>query len=81
MRTTIDRAGRIVIPRPLRDELGLSDGTEVEISAWEGKLEIEVPPTTMRLERRGRVTVAVPDRELPALTVAQVRQALERVRP
>ncbi len=80
MRTTIDRAGRIVIPKPLRDELGLTEGTEVEVSAWEGKLEIEVPPATMRLERRGKVTVAVPDHELPPLTATEVREALERVR-
>lgn len=80
MRTTIDRAGRIVIPKPLRDELGLIEGTEVEVSVWEGKLEVEVPPTTMRLERHGQVTVAVPDHELPTLTAAQVREALERVR-
>ena len=31
MRTTIDKAGRVVIPRALRDLVGLSDG-EVEIS-------------------------------------------------
>jgi AbrB family looped-hinge helix DNA binding protein len=80
MRTTIDRAGRIVIPKPLRDELGLVEGTEVEVSAWEGRLEVEVPPTTMHLERRGGVTVAVPDRDLPTLTAAQVRNALEGAR-
>jgi len=31
MRTTIDRAGRLVIPRSLRDRIGLSDGGAVEI--------------------------------------------------
>jgi AbrB family looped-hinge helix DNA binding protein len=30
MRTTIDKAGRVVIPRPLRDEVGLRAG-EVEV--------------------------------------------------
>jgi len=31
MRTTIDRAGRLVIPRRLRDRIGLGDGGEVEL--------------------------------------------------
>jgi AbrB family looped-hinge helix DNA binding protein len=31
MRTTIDKAGRVVIPRSLRDRIGLSGGGEVEL--------------------------------------------------
>lgn len=31
MRTTIDRAGRLVIPRSLRDRIGLTGGGEVEL--------------------------------------------------
>jgi AbrB family looped-hinge helix DNA binding protein len=31
MKTTIDRAGRLVIPRSLRNRIGLGDGGEVEI--------------------------------------------------
>ena len=31
MRATIDKAGRVVIPRSLRDRIGLSRGGEVEL--------------------------------------------------
>jgi AbrB family looped-hinge helix DNA binding protein len=31
MRTTIDKAGRVVIPKPIREALGLAAGTEVDI--------------------------------------------------
>ena len=31
MKTTIDKAGRVVIPKPIREALGLSAGTEVDI--------------------------------------------------
>ena len=31
MRTTIDKAGRLVIPRALRDRIGLAGGGEVEL--------------------------------------------------
>lgn len=31
MRATIDKAGRLVIPRPMRDRIGLTGGGEVEL--------------------------------------------------
>jgi AbrB family looped-hinge helix DNA binding protein len=40
MRTTIDAAGRVVIPKPLRDRLGLRPG-EVELSADGAGVRIE----------------------------------------
>ncbi len=80
MRTTIDPAGRIVVPKALRDELGLTGGQELEIIARDGRLEVEVPPATPHLERRGAVVVAVPDHERPSLTADEVRATLERVR-
>lgn len=43
MRTTIDKAGRIVVPERLRDALGMGPGTELEILAVDDRLEIEVP--------------------------------------
>jgi len=39
-RTTIDRAGRIVIPKPLRDAAGLEPGDELDISAQDGIVTI-----------------------------------------
>jgi AbrB family looped-hinge helix DNA binding protein len=80
MRTTIDAAGRIVIPKALRDEIGLTVGQEVEIVGRDGRIELDVPATPLTLERRGSVTVAVPDKTLPRLTASQVRDALERTR-
>jgi AbrB family looped-hinge helix DNA binding protein len=80
MRTTIDAAGRIVVPKALRDELGLGEGQEIEISARDGRLEVDVPATPMHLERRGPAIVAVPERPLPPLTAEQVRATLERTR-
>lgn len=80
MKTTIDTAGRIVVPKAIRDELALYGGQELEIAARDGRLEIEVPPTPMRLEERHGVKVAVPDRVLPPLTQELVRETLERIR-
>ena len=80
MKVTIDAAGRIVVPKPLRQALGLIGGQSLEIRTGDGRLEIEIAPTPVRLKKRGRGVVAVPDAELPALTAEQVRDTLERIR-
>ncbi len=80
MQTTIDSAGRVVIPKSLRDELGFKAGQRLELSAVDGRLEIEHPVTPMRLERRSGRLAAVADRPLPELTQELVRETLEQVR-
>lgn len=80
MRTTIDRAGRVVIPKPVRDEAGLEPGTEVEVWFRDGRVEIEPATVPMRLvEHSGRATIEAAQ-EMPPLTSAEVRNVLERVR-
>jgi AbrB family looped-hinge helix DNA binding protein len=80
MRTTIDRAGRIVVPKPLRDALSLRGGETLELSVRDGRLEAEPVATPMRLERRPDGVVAVADTDLPPLTADQVRATLEQTR-
>jgi AbrB family looped-hinge helix DNA binding protein len=80
MRTTIDAAGRIVVPKPLRETLGLTAGQPLEIVERDGQLEIVPAPTPMRLVDEGDGVAAVSDIEMPVLTAATVRQTLERVR-
>lgn len=80
MRTAIDRAGRIVVPKALRDALGLVAGQELGIALVDGHLEIEPAPSEVSLRKRGKGVVAVPERELPVLTSDEVRRTLERTR-
>jgi AbrB family looped-hinge helix DNA binding protein len=80
MRTTIDSAGRIVVPKAIREELALYGGEELELTAVDGRIEIEVPPTPMRLVKRRGHWAAVPDRPLPPLTDEIVRETLEKIR-
>ena len=80
MRTTIDKAGRIVVPKALRDELGLDGGAEVEISLVDGRIELEPATSHIRLERKQGRLVAASDREIPVLTSEEVRGVLERLR-
>ena len=80
MTTAIDGAGRIVIPKAMRDRLGLSPGRAVEVRERDGRIEIEPAPSAMSLVQRRGGPVAVPDEDLPPLTDAMVRAAIEGTR-
>lgn len=80
MRTVIDSAGRVVVPKAAREELGLTPGTELELRVVDQRLEIGVPATLMRLVDDKHGPVAVADQEMPVLTAELVRETLERVR-
>lgn len=80
MRTAIDAAGRIVVPKPVRDALGLIGGTELEVRVVDGHVELEVAPTPMRLVETEDGVVAVADRPMPILDSDTVRATLERTR-
>ncbi len=80
MRTTIDRAGRVVIPKAVRDDAGLEPGTELEIEFRDGRIEIEPATVPMRVAGRGVDTVIEAEREMPVLTAEDVRSVLERSR-
>ena len=78
MRTTIDAAGRLVVPKRLRDELGFTPGTELELEAVDGRLEVGVP-SRVRIEQgpHGVRFAADTDERLDA---AAVREIMERGR-
>jgi AbrB family looped-hinge helix DNA binding protein len=80
MRGTIDAAGRIVVPKPLRDALGVKPGQPLELEVRDGRLEIEIAPVPMRLKHGRRGPVAVPAEPLPVLTAELVRETIERTR-
>lgn len=80
MRTTIDSAGRIVIPKATRARLGLEAGRVVEIREQDGLLEIVPVAAVMSLRKSAGGLVAVPEEDLPPLTDAMVRATLEGTR-
>ncbi len=80
MRVAIDKVGRIVIPKPMRDALGIEGPTELELTEHDGHLELTVPYIEAHLEDRDGHTVIVPDQPAPPVTTEMVREVLERVR-
>ncbi len=41
MRTTIDRFGRVVVPKELRDRFGFQPGTEIEIAEHDSEIVLK----------------------------------------
>ena len=80
MRTTIDAAGRLVIPQAIRREAGLRPGSQVDVRLIDGRIEIEPAPLPVRLERRGRLVVAVAPGEIGPLRADVVASTLDDVR-
>jgi AbrB family looped-hinge helix DNA binding protein len=80
MKTTIDRAGRLVVPKKIREEAGVSPGSELTIRVTDGRIEIEPAPLEVRLVKRGRLTVAVPRKRVSPLTDEIVGRTLNRLR-
>lgn len=77
MRATIDSAGRLVIPKPLRERLGLVAG-EVEVSADGAALRIE-PVVAEDLEREnGRLVIPAGGPPVGDADVRALRDADQR---
>jgi AbrB family looped-hinge helix DNA binding protein len=77
MKTTMGSVGRVVTPRNIRERAGLKSGAHLDVSCNDGTIELSPSILPVRLERRGRALVAVPEAEVEVLTdevVEQTRQ-------
>lgn len=80
MQTTIDSAGRIVLPKAVRDEAGILPGMILKITLEEGRIEIEPVAREVQIVQRGPLRIAVPQAEGPLLSEDAVAKALREVR-
>lgn len=65
---TVDDKGRIVLPKEVRERLGVTPGTEVEVRAEDGKavVEPEDDPEAIIEGMENLIESAATDREKPA---------------
>lgn len=80
MRTTIDGAGRIVVPKAIRERLGLGAGVEVEVVERDGTIEITPSALAVVIEETPEGPVAVAVEPVPPLTQAEVLAAIDASR-
>ena len=77
MRTTIDKAGRLVIPKPLRDQVGLVPG-EVEVIADGAGLRVEPLAGDELVEEDGRLVIPAAGSQIDDDFVRALRDASQR---
>lgn len=77
---TIDAAGRIMIPKALRERLGLRAGSTIAVTERDGVVELVPRPVDVEIVQRGRVAVLQPSDEGAPAGEDEVRSAVERSR-
>ena len=77
---TIDPAGRLVIPKSIREAAGLVPGMPLAITFREGRVEIEPAPTEVKIVERAGFTVAEPVAPVETLDHETVRAVRDKVR-
>ena len=80
MKTTIDKAGRVVIPSAIRDRAGLSAGAELEVIADDFGVRLERVAPGPRLVKVGKRLVARPTSAVDRRPVLDVAALVEEER-
>lgn len=75
MRVTIDRSGRLVIPRALRERIGLAHGGEVEIALDGAAVRIEPIAGVELAEQEGLLVIPSTGRSVTAADVEELVDA------
>ena len=70
----------MVIPKPLREELGVNGPTDLELTAVDGRIEPTVADVPAHIEEREGFPAIVTDRPIAPLTNAETHAAVQRVR-
>jgi AbrB family looped-hinge helix DNA binding protein len=76
----MNREGRLVVPRSIRDEAGISAGMPLRIRVRDGRIEIDPPTARYRTVKRHGFLVAEPVGPLPPLSNTEARSTLRRLR-
>ncbi len=69
-----------MVPKALREELGVNGPADLELNAVDGRLEMTVADVPARVEEREGFSVIVTDRPIEPMSVADARAAVERIR-
>ena len=76
----MDAAGRLVLPKAVRERAQLAPGVPIEVRVVDGRVELEPAYARMQVEKRGGFWVAEPVQPLPVLTQDEVDATLDALR-
>ena len=80
MKTSIDRAGRVVIPAAIRERAGLTAGDELTVTVEDSGIRLERVAAGPRLVKVGRRLVARPTANSQTRPVVDVAALIEEER-
>jgi AbrB family looped-hinge helix DNA binding protein len=80
MKATIDKAGRIVIPKDVRRITGMHAGQKVEFIIQEGDVLLHPMEVPKRAVRRGQFTFIAPEGPIEPLTDEIIEKTLTKIR-
>jgi AbrB family looped-hinge helix DNA binding protein len=79
-RLTLDKAGRIALPKPVRDKLQLAPGDILELDSSDGRIVLRPLRTAGSLRKKRGVWVYRTGEPLSAATVNETVQKVRRER-
>lgn len=80
MKASIDRRGRVVVPKAIRDKLQLRGGELLEVEEREGVIELRPATAEVTIVETPEGPVLHARGDVPPLTTEMVRDVLEDVR-
>lgn len=75
MQVMIDQAGRLLIPKAIRDQLQIAAGDRLELRIRDGVLEIERAALEVDIRPKGPFFVAVPREDVEPMSVEDVERS------
>lgn len=76
----MDSAGRVVLPKAVRERARLKPGTPLEVRVIDGRVELEPACAEVRIEKKGGGWVVRYLGDVPTLTQEQVDAVLDEIR-
>ncbi len=80
MQVTGDSAGRVVIPQQVRERLGITAGSTLELDEFSGHVELRLVGSQVCIDTSGDKPVARTDPDAPQLTAAEVHELVDHQR-
>jgi AbrB family looped-hinge helix DNA binding protein len=77
---SIDRSGRLVLPKAIREEAGIEPGMPLRVSVRDGRIEIEPEYAKIRVVEKNGMRVAQLVDPMPPISEKTIRALSHRLR-